>query len=152
MEYTLIEFSSKAMFSYYQGEGIITLLAPDMTAPIVEGVNNGDVYGEVTIKFNEGTATLDGQAFISGQKVTSLGAHTLEVVDKAENSTIVNFTILEYKKEDVNKDGKVDILDLATVSTEYNKKNIESNWKDNLDIKKDGIIDIFDLVLIAKNI
>lgn len=52
--------------------------------------------------------------------------------------------------EDINKDGLVDIEDIANVAIGYNKISKESDWNNNLDINKDEIIDIFDLVLVAK--
>lgn len=52
---------------------------------------------------------------------------------------------------DVNKDGKVDVLDLAAVAKNYNMKSGNASWDPKLDFNKDGTIDIFDLVLCSKN-
>ncbi len=58
------------------------------------GVENNGLYNkDVTITFNEATATLDGKAFTSGTKVTSEGDHTLVVTDAAGNATTIKFTI-----------------------------------------------------------
>ncbi|MEH7374693.1 L,D-transpeptidase family protein [Neobacillus drentensis] len=66
----------------------------DKTAPVVSGVSNeGNYDQDVTITFNEGTATLDGVAFISGTVVNAEGEHTLIVTDVAGNKTTVEFTI-----------------------------------------------------------
>ncbi|WP_369435940.1 S-layer homology domain-containing protein [Lysinibacillus fusiformis] len=66
----------------------------DTTAPIVTGVMNGGIYkSDVTVTFNEGTATLNGTAFISGTQVTMDGVYTLVVTDSAGNVTTVNFAI-----------------------------------------------------------
>ena len=43
--------------------------------------------------FNEGTATLNGEAFNSGQTIASDGDYTLTVVDGSNNSTTVTFKI-----------------------------------------------------------
>ncbi|MGB7594080.1 MAG: fibronectin type III domain-containing protein, partial [Erysipelotrichaceae bacterium] len=67
----------------------------DVTSPIVTGVLNNQPYIDpVTITFNEGTATLDGNPFESGTLVSDLGVHKLVVVDPAENQTVVNFAIV----------------------------------------------------------
>lgn len=66
----------------------------DKTPPKVIGVEDGKVYNsEVTIKFNEGKAILDGQSFTNGSKVNLEGQHVLLVTDEAGNNTIVNFMI-----------------------------------------------------------
>ncbi len=66
----------------------------DQTAPVVNGVENNALFNyDVTIAFNEGTATLNGKAFISGDVVRADGSYTLIVTDKAGNKTTVNFKI-----------------------------------------------------------
>ncbi|MBD3920983.1 InlB B-repeat-containing protein [Paenibacillus sp. PR3] len=66
----------------------------DKTAPIVSGITNGGVYSvNRTIVFNEGTATLNGSAIISGSTVSAEGTHTLIVTDSAGNTTSVIFTV-----------------------------------------------------------
>lgn len=51
---------------------------------------------------------------------------------------------------DINKDGKIDVLDLAAVAKNYNMKSGNVSWDSKLDFNKDGTIDIFDLVLCSK--
>ncbi|WP_043931153.1 Ig-like domain-containing protein [Bacillus sp. EB01] len=66
----------------------------DKTAPVVSGVINNAYYNkEVTPVFNEGTATLNGATFASGQTVKEEGSYTLVVTDKAGNKTTVQFII-----------------------------------------------------------
>ncbi|MBM7647789.1 methionine-rich copper-binding protein CopC [Bacillus ectoiniformans] len=66
----------------------------DSTPPEVSGVTDGSSYHtDRTITFNEGTATLNGSAFSSGDTVSAEQEHTLVVTDAAGNSTTVNFTI-----------------------------------------------------------
>ncbi|WP_223593321.1 S8 family serine peptidase [Neobacillus bataviensis] len=66
----------------------------DKTAPVVTGVNNNGLYNkDMIVTFNEGTATLDGNNFISGTAVSTEGRHTLVVTDKAGNVTTVQFII-----------------------------------------------------------
>ncbi|WP_043931157.1 Ig-like domain-containing protein [Bacillus sp. EB01] len=66
----------------------------DKTAPIISGVENNRVYtSEVVPAFNEGTATLNGSSFSRGEVISSEGAYTLVVTDKAGNSTTAKFGI-----------------------------------------------------------
>ncbi|WP_431026888.1 S-layer homology domain-containing protein [Lysinibacillus sp. LZ02] len=66
----------------------------DTTPPVVTGIANNGVYNtDVTISFNEGTATLNGTAFTSGATVSSDGDYTLVVTDPAGNTTTVSFKI-----------------------------------------------------------
>ncbi|WP_145148096.1 S-layer homology domain-containing protein [Paenibacillus xylanexedens] len=69
----------------------------DTTAPIVTGVTDGESYNSSrTITFNEGTATLNGQNFISGTPVDAEGSYVLVVTDAAGNSITLTFTIINY--------------------------------------------------------
>jgi hypothetical protein len=66
----------------------------DTTAPVVTGVSDGVYYNsERLITFNEGSATLNGSAFVSGTTVSAEGVYVLVVTDLANNVTTVNFTI-----------------------------------------------------------
>ncbi|MEC1521897.1 Ig-like domain-containing protein [Neobacillus niacini] len=70
----------------------------DKTAPVVSGVvNNQNYNSDVTPTFNEGTATLNGNTFISGTTVSAEGTYTLIVRDVAGNETTVTFTIDKTK-------------------------------------------------------
>lgn len=66
----------------------------DTTPPVITGVANSGVYNtDVTISFNEGTATLNGAPFTSGTIVKSTGNYTLVVTDSVGNTTTVAFAI-----------------------------------------------------------
>ncbi|BDH60586.1 hypothetical protein MTP04_07160 [Lysinibacillus sp. PLM2] len=68
----------------------------DTTPPVVSGVENNGVYNSSkTITFNEGTATLNGDPFESGETVDTIDEEdfTLVVTDLADNLTTVNFII-----------------------------------------------------------
>ncbi|WP_059171762.1 Ig-like domain-containing protein [Bacillus sp. FJAT-27445] len=66
----------------------------DKTAPVVNGVMNNQYYNkDVKPTYNEGTATLNGNTFISGTTVSSEGVYTLVVRDVAGNETTVSFTV-----------------------------------------------------------
>lgn len=88
--WAIIFLISLIYFSVYS----INVYATDTTAPIVSGVTNGGLYNtDLTITFNEGTATLNGNTFTSGSTVSSEGNYTLNVIDDSFNSTIINFEI-----------------------------------------------------------
>ncbi|MHB1484556.1 MAG: S8 family serine peptidase [Saccharofermentanales bacterium] len=66
----------------------------DKTAPVVSGVVKGNTYYKpVMPEFNEGTANLDGSAFLNGQQVSEEGSHKLYVFDAAGNSNEIDFVI-----------------------------------------------------------
>ncbi|MDU1314098.1 MAG: dockerin type I domain-containing protein [Clostridium septicum] len=54
-----------------------------------------------------------------------------------------------FLKEDINKDGVVDIEDLSLIAVKYNVKSIDNGWDSKYDLNGDGIIDILDLVKIS---
>ncbi|WP_409179219.1 Ig-like domain-containing protein [Brevibacillus fortis] len=66
----------------------------DADAPVVTGVEDKGIYkDDVTITFNEGTATLNSAPFASGDQVTSEGKHELRVVDASGHETKITFTL-----------------------------------------------------------
>ncbi|GEM_PF-3795191 len=65
----------------------------DTTAPKIKGVSEGGVYKSVTPSFNEGTAQLNGTAYMSGTRIDQDGVYTLVVTDTVGNVTTVNFEI-----------------------------------------------------------
>ncbi|MFT8313999.1 MAG: Ig-like domain-containing protein [Clostridium sp.] len=52
--------------------------------------------------------------------------------------------------QDVNGDGKIDILDIAKIAHSYNLNSKSTGWDKTLDINGDGVVDLYDLVLISK--
>ncbi|WP_168169757.1 immunoglobulin-like domain-containing protein [Candidatus Izimaplasma bacterium ZiA1] len=70
----------------------------DTQAPIIEGVNNDDVLesgSRLAVTYNEGTATLNGVSYLSGQTINSPGDYELVVVDEYGNTSTVCFCIEE---------------------------------------------------------
>jgi uncharacterized lipoprotein NlpE involved in copper resistance len=66
----------------------------DTMAPIVTGIANGDLVStNVTLTFNKGTATLNGNAFASGSVISAEGTYVLVVTDALGHVTTVAFTI-----------------------------------------------------------
>ncbi len=61
----------------------------NINLPLISGVSDGGVYHRnVTVTFNRGKATLDGEDFESGDTVITSGSHTLTVVDGANKVTV----------------------------------------------------------------
>lgn len=58
----------------------------------------------------------------------------------------------EFEKEDIDKNGVVDILDLAQLAVLYGVDSDSENWNSSFDLNEDGIIDIYDLVLVSKKL
>jgi urease beta subunit len=66
----------------------------DKTAPIVSGVENNTYYNSNrTITFNEGSATLNGNALTSGTLVSAENSYEIIVTDLAGNTTTINFVL-----------------------------------------------------------
>ena len=83
---------------YVQGlsDTVFTAIFIDITNPIIVGVQNNQVFvknTEVTITYNEGTATLNNKGFASGTVISGKGDYNLVVTDAAGNITTVHFEI-----------------------------------------------------------
>nr|WP_251127042.1 Ig-like domain-containing protein [Exiguobacterium sp. s129] len=66
----------------------------DRTSPVVSGVTHRQLTNkDLVIKFNEGTATLNGKRIANQTKVSTSGTYTLRVTDAAGNITQLTFTI-----------------------------------------------------------
>lgn len=88
----------------------------DMTAPIVEGVKDGESYSSSRIiTFNEGSATLNGNSFLSGSPVDAEDSYELIVTDAAGNSITITFSIVKYR---VSYDGNGAIGGLVPIDSQ----------------------------------
>lgn len=79
----------------YTGHGVIDAerVVEASKYPIVTGVYDGATYGnKVTVRFNRGTATLDGRPVSDGETVIQSGMHVLTVTD-GEYVTKIEFTL-----------------------------------------------------------
>ncbi|MDZ4975873.1 DUF5011 domain-containing protein, partial [Clostridium perfringens] len=101
--------------------------------------------------FEDGDLT-DMIAVIGEVDTMNGGEYTLiYIVEDSGRNRIeyVRRVTVNYNKSDVNKDNKIDILDLALVAQSYNKISSDLDWNQALDINNDGIIVIFDIVLVS---
>lgn len=115
----------------------------DTTKPVITGVVEGESYdSDVTITFTEGTATLNGQPYISGTPVTEEGSYTLVVTDEAGNTTTITFTVDKTKPmgtftiaggKPFTNDANVTLAisyDQDTTEMQFSNDNIAwSNWE-----------------------
>lgn len=66
----------------------------DKTAPVISDTPDNDIANiQAAPTFNEGTATLNGKAYVSGTPITEAGVYTLIVTDAAGNTTQASFTL-----------------------------------------------------------
>ncbi len=66
----------------------------DRTAPVISGVSAGKIYYKPTAAvFTEGTATINGNQYLSGALVSAEGNYALSVTDPAGNNTSFSFGI-----------------------------------------------------------
>lgn len=76
------------------GNSTIITFTVDTEAPVITGVVDNEFYhSDPTIEFDEGTASLNGEPFVTNTKVDKEGKYTLIVTDKAKNITTVHFTL-----------------------------------------------------------
>lgn len=71
------------------------------------------------------------------------------IVAKAECYKVVDFKE-NYSKEDVNKDGLINVVDLSLLASNYNCNSESLDWNSDYDLNNDKVIDLYDLVIIAK--
>lgn len=74
----------------------------------------------------------------------------LRITDPWENTTVKKIKVV-HSKFNINNDDTFDLLDLASISTKYNKTQNMQGYDIKLDFNKDGIIDLLDLVKLSIN-
>lgn len=131
--------------------------------PLISGARNRTIYiGEAFDPLNGVTATdkedgdITKDILVTGTVDTNTSGIypiTYRVTDSFGNiaSVTVNITV-EKITADVNKDGIINVEDLALVSSKYNAKFGDEDFEIKLDINTDKVIDVYDLVFVAKGI
>ncbi|MFX3636020.1 MAG: S-layer homology domain-containing protein [Candidatus Pristimantibacillus sp.] len=112
----------------------------DTIAPDVVGVANGGIYNtSKTITFNEGTATLNGAAFVNNTQVTLDGVYTLVVTDDAGNKTTVIFEIDKSAPTVTGITNNGNYKETVTVSFNEGTANLNgAAFANGADIDQDG--------------
>lgn len=93
-------------------------------------------------------APICGYTYLEIQVYTPYDSSHLVFDGKHTEKVIISCQIMP---EDINRDGKVDIKDLAAVSLVFGSYPGHPRWNRAADINHDNKVDIKDLVLIAKN-
>ncbi|MDN4601256.1 InlB B-repeat-containing protein [Paenibacillus sp. F6_3S_P_1C] len=84
----------------------------DKVPPVVTGVINNGIYSASRIiTFNEGTATLDGSPFLSGETFSVEGEHVLVVTDAAGNTTTIQFSFYAPRTVTFNSNGGSEVTE-----------------------------------------
>ena len=121
--------------------------------PVVAGVTNGASYdAPVTITWDVGEATLNGEAIEKGAVVSEPGNYILQVVNGTK-SVSVRFTInaSQLKRGDMDKDGEITVGD-ALRALRIAAKLTEPTAEDLLigDVDDDGEITVGDALKILR--
>ncbi|ADL51934.1 transglutaminase domain-containing protein [Clostridium cellulovorans] len=115
-------------------------------------INGSDVDGRTAncvMKYNVVKNTNDILFKTSGT-ITDIYKNDSGIVVKYTENNILLTTVLSTKlDEDINRDGIIDIKDLATIASKYNVSLKDTSYKSLIDFNRDGLIDIFDIVKIT---
>jgi M6 family metalloprotease-like protein len=120
--------------------------------------------GEIKVKLFDGTSWIEDGYRVTDKTSSSLNfeiSNGIGYIGYKDNNGIIEIrsrklkevsTEPQYDVEDVDKNGIVDIEDIAKVALKYNVDISSDSFEDSLDINKDNIIDIFDIVLVSKKL
>ena len=131
----------------------INFTVVDTSLPIVMGIDDNGVYnsrdGSKYIYFDKGTATLNGNVFMSGSSICATGSYKLIVT--ANNSASLNFIYIKYG--DVTGDGIINLGDLTALKKHLLKISILGDpYKSAGKIKGLAEITVSDLLEVKKSI
>ena len=120
---------------------------------LLSGVANGKTYNsDVTINFNEGSATLNGRPFAGGTTVSENGSYVLSVTDLNGKIRTVSFAISKAspsKLGDVNGDTVVNSDDAVAILRHLAGYEVDGNIALG-DYNKDGVTNSDDAVAILR--
>ncbi|WP_160151231.1 Ig-like domain-containing protein [Exiguobacterium aurantiacum] len=108
------------------GNATLVTFTIDLTAPVLEGIDQTFYQDGVTPVFTEGVAKLNGQPFTSGTRITAEGAYTLRLTDAAGNETTREFTI---DRTPVTVNGVADGLTKDVVTPTFTEGTATLNGK-----------------------
>lgn len=147
----------------YQGEIIEINVTAENQGTEQETFNvtcyaNSTQIGNRTVTLTAGASTTltfnwDTTDFKRGNYVISATASTVtdETLPNQEDNTLSNGTVRVKLLGDVNDDGIVNVIDLATIGRSYGTSVGDPLYDPEADINRDGIIDIADLATAAYN-
>jgi hypothetical protein len=120
----------------------------DATSSFVPGGN----YSSYAWDFGDGNITITNQTIIS-HTFSSPGNYTVTLNATTDYGlwNITSRQILVTFKTDLNKDGKVDLLDMIIVAAAFGSKPGDPRWNAMADVDQNGTVNILDLILVAKD-
>lgn len=110
-----------------------------VTAP-VRGVSGTGTLFEVTFKGKD-----PGESYIRLEDITLLDSQGQVVPVQSDDITVL---VSEFPRWDVNRDGRVDVLDFIAIAKYYGQ--VATDISRHADVNSDGKIDVQDLVLVGK--
>lgn len=120
-----------------------------------ETLQSAVAFGQVKLgaSYSSDSAATIRESILLKRNIES-GDYVLRIIQgngisSANDNNVVRY-LYTHKSSDLNKDGNIDILDLAQVAKDYNIKNQDSKYNINYDLNSDGIIDIYDLSLLLR--
>ena len=129
----------------------------DKTVPEIIEIKTIDVVEDEAINAEEVVLATDKYnkvfySYVTEPTWSKIGQQkvNIKISDAAGNCLIKEITLNVTDKCDLDKNGEVDILDLAKVSCNYNSNELSDNWNIRYDFNKDGIVDLFDLVFCSR--
>jgi hypothetical protein len=108
-------------------------------------------YDNYTWTFGDGNTTETATSVIT-HTYHSIGKYAivLAVTYKGlEETTTLSLTVTF--RTNLNRDGKVDILDIAIVSKAYGSRPGDPNWNELADLDNNNLVNIIDIAMVAKD-
>lgn len=109
-------------------------------------VANLTVGSAITLTFTWNTMVVPAGSYLISTTATTVPGET----NTGDNSYVYGY-IIETILGDVTGEGKVDILDIATIASAYGSYPGHPKWKPNADLDNNNRIDILDIAKAAKN-
>jgi hypothetical protein len=159
----------------FEGKSVKGLNGFDVLGQIEWQQSTGSLFtGRVTLTNNAGGVTnsksftdileialtsIEGQFGTSDVKISRILLSGYDAENQAvfaeatiQNSTASTEVVKFVSLYDVNRDGKVDQLDLTTAQLAFAAEEGDANWNVNADVDADGTVGIADFILILNHI
>jgi hypothetical protein len=98
------------------------------------------------------TLTLNSMNLTAGHNYTiTVAALIVEPDYNPSDNTLAGPTVGVRFWEDINRDGRIDIKDIALVANAFGTRAGDSRWNPDADLNHDGVVDIKDVGSVARN-
>jgi hypothetical protein len=104
----------------------------------------------LTLSCKQNNTSIEPQKTIKIQLTLQVKQNTKDIEDFSFDIAFEGKN-LTFLPTDINRDGRVDIVDIVLVAMAYGSKPGDPNWNENADIDKNGIIDILDVSAVARD-